>query len=99
LLTFSIFLALVNFGAAGAVRGVDGSDCSSEARPVRPESSGSDCVVNELGDLGVGFVSLTESLNFGKAARRAMISTLLIFAEFELDIIRGPVKAQKTRMN
>jgi len=49
--------------------------------------------LNELRELGVGFVSLTESLDFGTASGRAMAGMLSIFAEFERDIIRERVKA------
>lgn len=49
--------------------------------------------LNELRDLGVVFVSLTESLDFSTASGRAMAGMLSIFAEFEREIIRERVKA------
>lgn len=49
--------------------------------------------LHELRDLGVVFVSLTESLDFSTASGRAMAGMLSIFAEFEREIIRERVKA------
>lgn len=49
--------------------------------------------LNELRELGVGFVSLTESLDFSTPSGRAMAGMLSTFAEFERDIIRERVKA------
>lgn len=49
--------------------------------------------LNELRDLGVVFVSLTESLDFSTPSGRAMAGMLSIFAEFEREIIRERVKA------
>jgi len=49
--------------------------------------------LNELRDLGVVFVSLTESLDFSTPSGRAMAGMLSTFAEFERDIIRERVKA------
>ena len=49
--------------------------------------------LNELRDLGVVFVSLTESLDFSTSSGRAMAGMLSTFAEFERDIIRERVKA------
>lgn len=49
--------------------------------------------LNELRDLEIGFISLTESLDFSTPAGRAMAGMLSIFAEFERDIIRERVKA------
>ena len=49
--------------------------------------------LNELRDLEVGFVSLTESLDFATPSGRAMAGMLSTFAEFERDIIRERVKA------
>jgi putative DNA-invertase from lambdoid prophage Rac len=49
--------------------------------------------LNELRDLEVGFVSLTESLDFSTPSGRAMAGMLSTFAEFERDIIRERVKA------
>lgn len=49
--------------------------------------------LSELRDLGVVFVSLTESLDFSTAAGRAMAGMLSIFAEFERELIRERVKA------
>jgi DNA invertase Pin-like site-specific DNA recombinase len=49
--------------------------------------------LNELRDLDVVFVSLTESLDFSTASGRAMAGMLSTFAEFERDMIRERVKA------
>ena len=49
--------------------------------------------LNELRDLGVVFVSLTESLDFSTPLGRAMAGMLSTFAEFERDIIRERVIA------
>lgn len=49
--------------------------------------------LNELRDLGVGFISLTEALDFTTPSGRAMAGLLSVFAEFERDIIRERVKA------
>lgn len=49
--------------------------------------------LDELRELGVVFVSLTESLDFSTAAGRAMAAMLSTFAEFEREIIRERVKA------
>ena len=49
--------------------------------------------LGELGDLGVGFVSLTEALDLTTPTGRAMAGLLAVFAEFERDILRERVKA------
>jgi putative DNA-invertase from lambdoid prophage Rac len=49
--------------------------------------------LSELRELGVVFVSLTESLDFSTPSGRAMAGMLSTFAEFERDIIRERVKA------
>ncbi len=49
--------------------------------------------LNELRELDVGFVSLTEALDFSTPSGRAMAGLLSVFAEFEHDIIRERVKA------
>ena len=49
--------------------------------------------LNELQELGVVFVSLTEALDFSTPSGRAMAGMLSTFAEFERDIIRERVKA------
>lgn len=49
--------------------------------------------LNELRDLDVVFVSLTESLDFSTPSGRAMAGMLSTFAEFERDIMRERVKA------
>ncbi len=49
--------------------------------------------LNELRDIGVVFISLTESLDFSTPSGRAMAGMLSTFAEFERDIIRERVKA------
>lgn len=48
--------------------------------------------LNELQELGVGFVSITEALDFTTAAGRAMAGLLSVFAEFERDLLRERVK-------
>ena len=47
----------------------------------------------ELTDLGVGFVSLTEALDLTTPSGRAMAGMLAVFAEFEREIIRERVRA------
>ena len=49
--------------------------------------------LNEFRELGVVFVSLTESLDFSTPSGRAMAGMLSIFSEFERDIIRERVTA------
>ena len=49
--------------------------------------------LEELGELGVGFVSLTEALDLTTPTGRAMAGLLAVFAEFERDILRDRVKA------
>lgn len=49
--------------------------------------------LNELQELGVIFVSITEALDFSTPSGRAMAGMLSTFAEFERDIIRERVKA------
>ncbi len=49
--------------------------------------------LRELGELGVGFVSLTEALDLTTPTGRAMAGLLAIFAEFEREILRERVKA------
>ena len=49
--------------------------------------------LKELGELGVGFVSLTEALDLTTPTGRAMAGMLAVFAEFEREIIRERVKA------
>jgi putative DNA-invertase from lambdoid prophage Rac len=49
--------------------------------------------MKELHSLGVGFVSLTEALDFTTPSGRAMAGMLAVFAEFERDILRDRVKA------
>lgn len=47
----------------------------------------------ELQSLGVGFVSLTDALDFTTPSGRAMAGMLAVFAEFERDILRDRVRA------
>jgi putative DNA-invertase from lambdoid prophage Rac len=47
----------------------------------------------ELHELGVGFISLSEALDFATPTRRAMAGMLAVFAEFEQGILRKRVKA------
>ncbi len=49
--------------------------------------------LKELGELGVGFVSLTEALDLSTSTGRAMMGLLGVFAEFERDLLRERVKA------
>src|SRR5215204_406302 len=49
--------------------------------------------LEELRELGVVFVSLTESIDFSTPSGRAMGGMLSTFAEFERDMIRERVKA------
>lgn len=49
--------------------------------------------LNELRELGVVFVSLTEALDFSTPSGRAMAGMLSTFAEFERDIISERIKA------
>ncbi|HRH45282.1 MAG TPA: recombinase family protein [Pyrinomonadaceae bacterium] len=49
--------------------------------------------LNELREIGVVFVSLTESLDFSTPSGRAMAGMLSTFAEFERDIIGERVRA------
>lgn len=53
-------------------------------------------LINELQDLtvlGVGFVSITEALDFTTPSGKAMAGMLAVFAEFERDMLRERVKA------
>ena len=49
--------------------------------------------LQELHALGVGFISLSETLDFTTPMGRAMAGLLAIFAEFEREILRERVKA------
>ncbi len=49
--------------------------------------------LKELGELGVGFVSLSEALDLTTPSCRAMAGMLAVFAEFEREIIRERVRA------
>src|SRR5436309_4011172 len=49
--------------------------------------------LQELQHLGVGFLSLTEALDLTTPAGRAMAALLAVFAEFEREILREPVRA------
>ena len=49
--------------------------------------------LGELGELGVGFVSLTEALDLTTPTGRAMAGMLAVFAEFERELLRERVKA------
>ncbi|MBL8196298.1 MAG: recombinase family protein [Blastocatellia bacterium] len=59
----------------------------------------SDLVVSlkELSELNVGFVSLTEALDFSTPIGRAMAGVLAVFAEFERDILKERVRAGITQ--
>ena len=49
--------------------------------------------LQELNELGVGFVSLTEALDLTTPSGCAMAGLLAVFAEFEREILRERVKA------
>ena len=49
--------------------------------------------LQELRDLGVGFVSLTEALDLTTPSGRAMAGLLAVFAEFEREILQERVRA------
>jgi putative DNA-invertase from lambdoid prophage Rac len=49
--------------------------------------------LQELSDLDVGFVSLTEALDLTTSTGRAMAGMLSVFAAFEHDILRERVRA------
>jgi DNA invertase Pin-like site-specific DNA recombinase len=49
--------------------------------------------LQELRDLDVGFVSLTEALDLTTPSGRAMAGVLAVFAEFEREILRERVRA------
>lgn len=49
--------------------------------------------LNELNELGIGFISITEALDLTTASGRAMAGLLAVFSEFERDILRERVKA------
>ena len=49
--------------------------------------------LHELHELGVGFISLSEALDFTTPTGRAMAGMLAVFAEFERGILRERVKA------
>jgi putative DNA-invertase from lambdoid prophage Rac len=49
--------------------------------------------LQELNELGVGFVSLTEALDLTTPTGRAMAGLLAVFAEFEREILRERVRA------
>jgi putative DNA-invertase from lambdoid prophage Rac len=49
--------------------------------------------LQELNELGVGFVSLSEALDLTTASGRALAGMLAVFAEFERDILCDRVKA------
>lgn len=57
--------------------------------------SASDLIMTlqELSDLNVGFISITEALDFTTITGRAMASLLAVFSQFERDILRERVKA------
>ncbi len=49
--------------------------------------------LQELHELGIGFISLCEALDFTTPTGRAMAGMLAVFAEFERGILRERVKA------
>lgn len=49
--------------------------------------------LNELQEIGVGFVSVTEALDLTTSSGRAMAGLLAVFAEFEHDLIRERIRA------
>ena len=57
--------------------------------------------INELTALGVGFISITESLDLSTPVGKALAGMLAVFCEFERDILRERIKAgiQQARKN
>jgi DNA invertase Pin-like site-specific DNA recombinase len=53
--------------------------------------------LQELTQLGIGFISMSEALDLTTPAGRAMAGMLSVFAEFEREIIRERVKARIRR--
>jgi DNA invertase Pin-like site-specific DNA recombinase len=49
--------------------------------------------LKELSEVGVAFVSYTETLDLSTPSGRAMVGLLSVFAEFERDLLRERVKA------
>ena len=49
--------------------------------------------VQELRELGVGFVSLAQALDLTTASGRALVGMLAVFAEFEREVLRDRVRA------
>jgi len=49
--------------------------------------------LNELQEIGVGFISITEALDLTTSAGRAMAGILAVFAEFERELLRERVRA------
>lgn len=49
--------------------------------------------LHDLNALGVGFISITEALDFTTPSGKAMTGMLAVFAEFERDMLRERVKA------
>jgi len=49
--------------------------------------------LHDLNALGVGFVSITEALDFTTPSGKAMAGMLAVFAQFERDMLRERVKA------
>jgi len=49
--------------------------------------------LEELSHLGVGFVSITETLDFTTPAGKALVGMLSVFAAFERDILRERIRA------
>lgn len=53
--------------------------------------------LNEFNELGVAFVSITESFDMSTTVGKAMAGMLSVFAEFERDILRERIKAGITQ--
>lgn len=53
--------------------------------------------LQELTQLGIGFISLNEALDLTTPAGRTMARRLSVFAEFEREMIRERVKAEMLR--
>jgi len=49
--------------------------------------------LEELNCLGVGFISITEALDFTTPAGKALTGMLAVFSEFERDLLRERIKA------
>jgi putative DNA-invertase from lambdoid prophage Rac len=49
--------------------------------------------LQELSEIGIGFVSITESIDLTTPSGRALVGMLAVFAEFERDLLKERVRA------